>query len=241
MDILCTVIAALIIVYILISHIHVICYGFVLILAIYLLYLLQDEYRCGIVTSDVYCDIINKFISIIYILWMCTIAIINIQSCIFDEQLDEAFYYENFSSYIDNHFWSGFEYVYSNTLENNSDEIYFFSSIESSNPNEDESDPSGGDSNPSGDDSDSSEYGSNYSGDGSNPSGGDSNPSGVILTLVVVILTQMVVILTQMVMILILMVMILTLMRNGLVKVKVKQYLTILNLKNSTMKKAQVI
>jgi hypothetical protein len=68
MDILCTVIAALIIVYILISHIHVICYGFVLILAIYLLYLLQDEYRCGIVTSDVYCDIINKFISIIYIL-----------------------------------------------------------------------------------------------------------------------------------------------------------------------------
>ena len=44
----------------------------------------------------------------------------------------------------------------------------FFSSIESSNPNEDESDPSGGDSNPSGGDS-------NPNGDDSNPNGGDSN------------------------------------------------------------------
>lgn len=99
-------------------------------------------------------------------------------------KIDKSFYSEKFSSY-NYHFWNDYEYVYSNTLENSSDEIYFFSSIESSNPNEDKSDPSGGDSNPNGDDyypsgggSDHSGDGSDHSGGGSNPSGGDSNPNG---------------------------------------------------------------
>ncbi|KAF2647041.1 hypothetical protein K491DRAFT_743626 [Lophiostoma macrostomum CBS 122681] len=166
MGILCRVIAPLILVFMLTSHIDVICYAFVLILAIDLIYLLYDEYRRGIVTS--YCDIINKLLSILHVLCMCTLAIITIQPYILDEQFDGGLFSDNFSSYIENQSLNDFESIYKNTIENSSDEIYFYYSIESSNPNEYESDPSGGDSNPSGGDS-------NPGGEGSNPSGEDSN------------------------------------------------------------------